>query len=145
MNICYNVIYSCDAQLNFQHHYSSLQSHDSSEISLICWSAADVLYVWVCEVLLVRGGSAGRPGVWTDSSGRSSGWAVGGWSRSDDSFLCVWERWRCPAPSPSARNGTECSQRPPSACHTHTHTHNCDRLNSIHMTWSQTTQSVLEE
>ncbi len=28
VNIFLNVIYSCDANLNFQHHYSSLQSHD---------------------------------------------------------------------------------------------------------------------
>ncbi len=26
-NIFLNVIYSCDAKLNFQHHYSSLQCH----------------------------------------------------------------------------------------------------------------------
>jgi len=25
------------AKLNFQHHYFSLQSHDPSEIILICW------------------------------------------------------------------------------------------------------------
>ncbi len=30
-----NIIYSYDAKLNFQHHYSSL--HDPSEIILICW------------------------------------------------------------------------------------------------------------
>ncbi len=27
MNICWNIIYFCDAQLYFQHHYSSLQCH----------------------------------------------------------------------------------------------------------------------
>ncbi len=39
MLIYSNVIYSCDAKLNFQHHYSSLQSpvsHDPSEIILKC-------------------------------------------------------------------------------------------------------------
>ncbi len=39
LNIFQNVIYSCDAKLNFQHHYSSLQSHDPSEIFLISWFA----------------------------------------------------------------------------------------------------------
>jgi len=28
------------AKLNFQHRYSSLQSHDPSEIILICWISA---------------------------------------------------------------------------------------------------------
>ncbi len=35
-----NVIYSCDANLIFKHHHTSSVSHDSSEIILICWFAA---------------------------------------------------------------------------------------------------------
>ncbi len=30
LNIFLNIIYSCDAKLNFQHHYSSLQCHITS-------------------------------------------------------------------------------------------------------------------
>ncbi len=37
LNIFFYVIYSCDAKLNFQHHYSSLQCHMTvEEIILIC-------------------------------------------------------------------------------------------------------------
>ncbi len=40
-NIFEYVFYFCDAKLNFQHHYSSIQCPcDPSEIILICWFAA---------------------------------------------------------------------------------------------------------
>ncbi len=42
LNIFQNVIYSCDAKLNFQHYYSSLQCHMILHKSFLC---ADVLLV----------------------------------------------------------------------------------------------------
>ncbi len=50
MNIFENVIYSCDAKLNFQHHYSlqSSVSHDPSEIILICCSRHISHYYLCC-------------------------------------------------------------------------------------------------
>ncbi len=37
----WNIIYSCDAMLNFQHHYSSLQCHMIPQKSF--WFAAQII------------------------------------------------------------------------------------------------------
>lgn len=50
--------------------------------------------------------SAGRRLVWRGSSGGSCGWAAGGWSRWAEPLLCESERWRSPAPFPSAQSET---------------------------------------
>ncbi len=45
LNIFKNIIYSCDAKLNFQHHYSSLQSHMILPKSFKCWFVAQYIFL----------------------------------------------------------------------------------------------------
>ncbi len=56
VNICSNVIYFCDAQLYFQHHYSSLQCHmifRNHNNMLICCSIIIYYYWWLIVVLII--------------------------------------------------------------------------------------------
>jgi len=41
LNVLYNIIYFCDAKLNFHHHFFSV-SHETLEIILICWFIINV-------------------------------------------------------------------------------------------------------
>ncbi len=41
-------MYSCDAKLYFQHHYSSLQCH--MNLILICWFAAQEIIIGIINV-----------------------------------------------------------------------------------------------
>jgi len=37
-------MYSCDAMMKFQHHYSSAVSRDPSKIIIICWIGTQVYF-----------------------------------------------------------------------------------------------------
>ncbi len=60
-NIISNITYSCDSKLNFEHHYSSLLSHDPSEIILI-YGFPVVFYVYVIAVAPPKDSSDIRDG-----------------------------------------------------------------------------------
>ncbi len=55
VNICSNVIYFCDAQLYFQHHYSSLQCHMifRNHNNMLIYCSIIIYYYWWLIVVLI--------------------------------------------------------------------------------------------